>query len=106
MASSDPLVTVFTAPKPFTDPLISLIQRNAILSWMRLGDEVNVVLIGNEPGLVDFAAELGIQYLPDVARNAAGTPQVSSIFSVARQISTSPLLAYVNADILLTPQFV
>jgi hypothetical protein len=41
-----------------------------------------------------------------VSRNAAGTPLVSSIFSAARQISSSPLLAYVNADILLTPQLV
>lgn len=106
MALSDPLITIFTAPKAFTNPHISLIQRNAILSWQNLGDEVNLVLIGDEPGLADFAAESGIQHLPDAARNSAGTPLVSSIFSAARQISTSPLLAYVNADILLTPQLV
>jgi hypothetical protein len=106
MATSDPLITIFTAPKPFTQPHISLIQRNAILSWENLGDEVNVVLIGDEPGLSEFAAETGISHLPDVSRNPSGTPLVSSIFSAARQISTSPLLAYVNADILLTPQFV
>ncbi len=106
MAASDPLITLFTAPKPFTHPHISLIQRNAILSWQNLGDEVNVVMIGDEPGLAEFASETGIQHLPDVARNPSGTPLVSSIFSAARQISTSPLLAYVNADILLTPQFI
>jgi hypothetical protein len=43
--------------------------------------------------------------LPDVARNNWGTPLVSSIFALARQNSTSPLLAYVNADILLLPDF-
>jgi hypothetical protein len=41
-----------------------------------------------------------------VASNSLGTPLVSSIFTIARQMSASPLLAYVNADILLTPQFV
>ncbi len=106
MASPDPLITIFTAPKPFTHPYINLIQRNAILSWQNLGDDVNVVMIGDEPGVAEFAAETGIQHLPDVARNQSGTPLVSSLFSAARQISTSPLLAYVNADILLTPQFV
>ncbi len=106
MASPDPLITIFTAPKPFSHPHISLIQRNAILSWQHLGDDVNVVMIGDEPGVADFAAEQGIQHLPDVARNPSGTPLVSSLFSTARQISTSPLLAYVNADILLTPPFV
>jgi hypothetical protein len=105
MPSADPLLTIFTAPKPFTNPHISLIQCNAIQSWQHLDDEVNVVVIGDEPGIAEFAAEAGIQHLPEVACNPLGTPLVSSIFAMARQISTSPLLAYVNADILLTPQF-
>ena len=50
MSASDPLITIFTAPKPFTNPHIDLIQRNAIQSWLHLGDDVNVVMIGNEPG--------------------------------------------------------
>jgi hypothetical protein len=105
MPSSDPFLTLFTAPKPFTNPHISLIQRNAILSWLHLGEEVEVILIGDELGMADFAAETGILHLPGVARNQLGTPLVSSIFSLARQASNAPLLAYVNADILLTPQF-
>jgi len=106
MSSSDPLITIFTAPKPFTNPHISLIQRNAIQSWQHLGDEVSVLIIGDEPGMAEFAAEVGIQQIPDVTRNPLGTPLVNSIFQLARQYSTSPLLAFVNADILLTPQFV
>lgn len=106
MSSPDPLLTIFSAPKPFTNPHISLIQCNAILSWLHLGDEVNVLIIGDEPGIAEFATEVGIQHLPQVACNPLGTPLVSSIFAMARQSSTSPLLAYVNADILLTPQFI
>ena len=34
---TSPLLTLFTAPKPFTNPHIALIQRNAIRSWMALG---------------------------------------------------------------------
>jgi hypothetical protein len=83
-----------------------MIQRNAIQSWQHLGDEVKVLLVGQETGLAEYAAEAGIRHLPEVARNAHGTPLVSSIFSLARQNSTSPFLAYVNADILLTPEFI
>jgi len=106
MFSSDPLLTIFTAPKPFTNPHISVIQCNALQSWQHLDDEVNVVILGDEPGIAEFASEVGIQHLPQVDCNPLGTPLVSSIFAMARQISTSPLLAYVNADIMLTPQFV
>lgn len=99
------LLTVFSAPKPLTDPHIALIQRNSIGSWMRL-PETEVILVGDEPGLAEAAHEFGVKHLKDVARNPEGTPLVSSIFSLARQASTSPLLVYVNADILLTPDLV
>jgi hypothetical protein len=97
------LLTLFTAPKPFTNPHIALIQRNALRSWLALGADVQVMLIGEEEGLGDTARELGVLHLPGVARNESGTPLVSSIFDLARQNSSSPLLAYVNADIILLP---
>ena len=100
------LITLFTAPKPFTNPHIALIQRNALRSWQALGPEVEVVLIGQEEGLADAAAELGFTHQPEVARNALGTPLVSAIFELGRSYSASPLLAYVNADIILFPDFV
>jgi hypothetical protein len=99
------LLTIFSSPKPFTDPHIATIQRNAIGSWTRL-PETEVVLVGDESGLADAAREFGVKHLPDVARNPEGTPLVSSIFKLARLASTSPLLVYANADILLTPDLV
>ena len=101
-----PLLTLFTAPKPFTDPFIATLQRNAIESWTHLGAEVEVVLIGDEPGIDEAAQEFGIRHLPDVACNAMGTPLVSSIFDLARKNSDTPLLGYVNADILLMPKMI
>ncbi|MEA3439217.1 MAG: hypothetical protein U9R58_02940 [Chloroflexota bacterium] len=101
-----PLLTIFSAPKPFTDPHIDTIQRNAIQSWLHLGSEVEVILIGEEPGLEQVAAEYGVKLLMNVERNEKGTPLVSSIFKLAHQASNSSLLVYVNADILLLPDIV
>lgn len=100
-----PLLTVFSAPKPFTNPHIALIQRNAIQAWVRLPD-VEVFLVGREAGLLEIANELGVPVLAEVARNTWGTPLVSSIFSLARRASRSPLLAYVNGDMLFTSDLV
>ena len=99
-------LTIFTAPKPFTDPHINLIQRNALRSWLALGPEVEVLAIGAEDGLEQAAAELGFGFIPEVERNTRGTPLIRSLFDQARRHSTSPVLAYVNADILLRPDFV
>ncbi len=101
-----PLVTLFTAPKPFTNAHIALIQRNALRSWLALGEDVEVLLIGEEDGMAQVAQELGIRQLTQVERNAYGTPLIRSIFNLARQHGSGRLLAYVNADILLLPEFV
>jgi len=97
------LLTLFTAPKPFTNPHISTIQRNALKSWQALGNAVEIVMIGNENGMAEVAKELGIRHIPQVRTNAQGTPLISSIFELGRQQNDSPFLAYVNADIILLP---
>jgi hypothetical protein len=98
-----PLLTLFTAPKPFTDPHISIIQRNTLRNWLALGDEVEVVVIGDDPGIGEVCRELGVRHLPDVRTNEKGTPLISSIFELGRSANDSPYLAYANADILFLP---
>ena len=99
------LLTLFSAPKPFTDPHIALIQRNAIRSWTLLPD-VEVILLGEETGLAEAARELDVKHLPDVACNESGTPLISSMFQLVRENSHSDLLCIVNADMILMPDFI
>jgi len=99
-----PSLTLFTAPKAFTDPHISLIQHNAFGSWQALGDSVSVVVVGNEEGIGEAAKEYGFSHQPDVRLNQLGTPLISSIFEFGREENESPFLAYVNADIILFPE--
>jgi len=98
------LITLFSAPKPFTDPHIAMIQHNAIKSWTLLPD-VEVILLGEETGLAEAACELGVKHIPNVARNESGTPLISSMFQLARENSDSPLLCIINADMVLMPDF-
>ncbi len=98
-------LTIFTAPKPFTNPQIDIIQRNAIRCWKNL-DDVEVILIGNEDGMAEISAELGVRHLPDVAHSEWGTPLVSSMFHLAREAVDSPLLMCANADMLFLPDLV
>jgi hypothetical protein len=100
-----PLITLFSAPKPFTNPHIALIQRNAIRSWTLLPD-VEVILLGEEPGLKQAANEFGVRHIDHVARNQSGTPLLSSMFERARENSPSDLLCIINADMILMPDFV
>jgi len=95
------ILTIFTAPKPFLNPHVINIQRNAIRCWQMLPG-VEVLVVGDEPGIASSAAELGARHLPGVVCNALGTPLISSIFNLAQQAASSPLLVYANADMLFT----
>jgi hypothetical protein len=70
-----------------------------------LGDEVEVWLVGAEDGVEQVAKELGVGFIADVLRNDSGTPRIDSIFDRVRQSSQADLMCYVNADILLFPNF-
>lgn len=102
---SSPTLTIFTAPKPFKDPHISIIQYNAIKSWKELGSDVDIILIGDEYGVQDVAKEMDVHFSGSVKRNEKGTPLISSIFNLGRGLNQSPLLAYINADILIFSDF-
>ena len=100
------LLTIFTAPKAFTNPHITTIQCNALQSWLHLGQEVEVLLYGREVGIAEVAAEFGVKHIPDVACTETGAPYINSMFDITRQFSDSPLLCIVNADILFLPDII
>ena len=98
------MLSVFTTPKPFRGH-VGVIQTNAIRSWVLLRPSCEITLLGDEEGTAEVAAELGIQYVPHVERNEYGTPLINSIFSIAQDIASHPLVCYVNADIILMSNF-
>jgi hypothetical protein len=100
-----PLITLFSAPKPFTNLHIATIQRNAIASWTQLTD-VEVILLGDEVGLGDVADDLGVQHIRDIPRSTSGAPLMDAMFALARQHGQGQLLCIINADIILFADFV
>ncbi|MEM9940232.1 MAG: glycosyltransferase family A protein [Planctomycetota bacterium] len=98
-------VTLFAVPKPFGSDN-DHIQLNAIRSWKQLEPAVEILLIGNEKGIREVARDLGVRYSSDIRYNDHGTPLVNSAFDIARRDTNTPYLAYINSDIILTPDFV
>lgn len=99
------MLTIFACPKPFTDPHIATIQRNAIRSWMLMKPKPDIILFGDEEGVVDVCHEFGLLYVPKVGRSEFGTPLLNDVFEQAERLSSTPLLCYVNADIILISDF-
>ncbi len=98
------MITLFSTPKPMEGEF-RLLQENAIASWCALGAGVEILLLGNEPGVAESARRFGVRHLPDVARTEFGTPRVDDLFRQAEQAATQPILCYINADIILGADF-
>jgi hypothetical protein len=98
------MLSLFTIPKPFHG-LIDVIQKNAIRSWTLLKPACRIILVGDEDGTAEAAAELGVLHIPVVRKNEYGTPFLDSIAEEALKVSRSRLLGYVNADIILLQDF-
>src|SRR5579862_9827844 len=98
------MITFFSTPKPFRGH-IGIIQRNAIQSWKLAHPDAEVILFGNEDGAAEAARDLGARHEPEVDRNALGTPLLSSLFEHADRLARHDRLCFLNADILLTDDF-
>jgi hypothetical protein len=98
------LVTILAMPKPFIGH-IGVIQRNAIKSWTKLEPRPDIFLFGEEDGTAEIAAELHIGNLRDIQRSDLGTPLLSDLWQRARQTAKTPLLCYLNSDIILLQDF-
>ena len=98
------MLTIFAIPKAFAGHN-GVIQRNAIFSWTLLRPRCEILLLGDDEGTKEAAEEFGATYIPDIARSEYGTPLLDSIFQVAQDAATTPLVSYVNADIILMSDF-
>ncbi len=98
--SASPLITLFALPKPFVDPLITRIQKNAIHSWTQMSPAVEVILFGDDYGIEEAADELGVRYGGAIRRNKFGTPLLSDAFRRVHEMAESPSLMYSNSDVI------
>ncbi len=99
-----PLVTLFAIPKPFDDPHIAVIQKNAIRSWAHLSPHVEVILFCNKEHSCEVAHQEiesleCVQVLP-IRVNDRGTPILSDAFEKAHRFGSGQLLMYSNCDLI------
>jgi hypothetical protein len=97
------MLTIFSIPKAFAGH-IGIIQHNALESWMRLGNGVQVILHGDDPGVAEAAQDAGAEHVPGIQRNEYGTPLINFAFRAAARMARNPLLCYVNGDIMFTDE--
>ncbi len=97
------MLTFFTTLKPMIGPA-AVAQANAVRSWQTVAGAQVIVLAGGQ-GVARACAEWGVEHVPQVPCNAFGTPTLSGLLDVAQALGRHRVLCYVNADIVLLPDF-
>lgn len=98
------MITLCSIPKAFHGHF-GVIQHNALQSWRQLEPTLPIVLFGDEAGTAKVAAEIGARHVPDVPRNEFGTPRLDGVLELAEQFAETESVCYLNADIILLPDF-
>jgi hypothetical protein len=100
------MITIFTNPRPFSGPF-DRIQRNAILSWLALKPECEIILFEDEEKTSSrVAEELGLICIRDVRCDEFGTPLLDDVFEKVKKIAKNEIIVQVNTDIILMNDFV
>jgi len=98
------VITFLTSFKAFVGD-DALRQRRALLSWLALDDDVEVMVFGPAEGLEPVVSRLGLVHWADVPCIDGRLPRVDAIFGIAQDRGRHELQAYVNGDIVLGPDF-
>ena len=95
------MITFFSAPRPFKD-LFSIIQKNAISSWINLDGDKEIILFSEE----NYFFDNSVINTNNFKRNNLDTPIISSLFFEAQIKGKGPLFCFINSDIILPENFI
>jgi len=99
------MISFLTSPKPFTG-ISKSIQLNSIRSWLNIFPENEVLLYGDTEGIEDISWDYKVKRIKNVQTNEYGTPLFNAIAYHAKKYAKYDLQAYINCDIILTPNFI
>ncbi len=93
------MITILSSPKPWAG-LSSKNQQNAIISWLALHQDVQVILYGDAPGTADACERFGVVHVSDIHGSPQGIPYFGAIAEHAAIHGKHDIQCYVNCDIL------
>ena len=93
------MLTLFSIPKPFTGPAATA-QQNSLASWQALGDEVEIILVGDDAGVAETASAAGVSHIAEVALGDTGAPRLDDAFARVDAVARYPLRCFTNADVV------
>ena len=98
------MITIFATPKNFEGEF-KIIQENALSNWRTLSNQIEIFIMGDSIGAKEAAIRNNAKYIKDIPVTTHGTPTIPGLFQTAERFCHNNLLCYLNADMILPPNF-
>lgn len=95
------MLTIYTTCRSFDNPHMSIIQKNAIKSWLQLKPKPQILVMGNDSGAKETCRELGVTHIDYVCTSPSGIPAFNSMTQIAENMACFDYLLSVSSDIIL-----
>jgi len=96
--------TIVSVPFPFKGA-DGVRQRSAIQSWLHLEPTPEIILMGDDEGVPEYAQEHGLRHVPNLAKNKLGDLSCGDILAKAQEAATYRDILYMDCDVVLLPIF-
>jgi hypothetical protein len=98
------MISILSSFKPFRGDAAPL-QTGSLLNWRSLGEDLEIILYGDEEGVADQARKYGATHIPNILSSPRGVPRFDAIAEHAAANGKFDRQMYLNGDILLPPNF-
>jgi hypothetical protein len=98
-------VTIAAVPFPFTERGFAFRQHNAIQSWLRLKPTPEIILLGDDDGVAEYAAEWGLHHIGGIRKNKRDCLDCSHIFEKFQKAASNEVVCYFDCDIITLSSF-
>lgn len=78
-------------------------QRRALASWVHVVGPEHVYVVGDDEGVAEVAADLGVHHVPRVPRSPSGRPLLHAAFERVLAKTDDRFACYVNGDVIIFP---
>lgn len=95
------MITIYATLKGMDTEQKTVMQRNAVQSWLKLDPKPQIIILGDELGVKELCQEFGLQQVIHLPCAPSGAPYFDHFTRLAREAALYDTMLLVSADIIL-----
>ena len=95
------MISIFATFKGMDTEQKTIIQHNAIQSWLKLNPKPQVIVLGDELGVRELCQKYAVEQVPELKVASSGAPYLDDMIRKAEAVATNDIMLLVSGDIMI-----